>query len=133
MEKSTLLMVWIGLSMIAAVYVTNAQAFDETDRKHGDPMSASRLQLPMERQREILETYVQPYLERIEVRNETNDSQADKPIFLKVWIIADGGNGYKVFYDQLTATFGLAKYTPGITPYILNISDDPKKLFFLYK
>lgn len=59
---------------------------------------------------EVLDALVEPYLE--EIVNRDSDHKR-----MLVWIIADDGKTYKVFYDQQTRKFGLAKYAEGNTPF----------------
>lgn len=130
MGKSISIMLRIGLGMISTVYGANIQGSDETENKYGYPMSATQSQLLL--QKEIREAFVGPYLERIEIRNASNEPKTGSPITLEVWIIADDRKGYKVFYDYTTLKFGLAKYTQGGIPYTsepLNLSNDLTTLF----
>ena len=103
------------LSMIASialgfgvVTLATASTNDDIDTvaKLNQPVVQGKLVL----HQEVLDALVEPYLE--EIINHDNDQHR-----MLVWIIADDGKTYKVFYNQETHTFGLAKYAKGDTPF----------------
>ena len=79
-------------------------------------------------QKEVLDALVEPYLEQIENRSGKDGKQE----YLNVWIIADDGKGYKVFYNQHNHKFGLAKYVKDSKPFTsdnLRVQNELTKLF----
>jgi len=79
-------------------------------------------------QKKVLEALVEPYIEEI-INQNGNDER------ILVWVIADDGKSYKVFYNQETKKFGLAKYAKGSTPFTsdsLHVQNELTKAFLAH-
>jgi hypothetical protein len=117
MKKITPIILYIGLTL---GFVTTANATDSLNTFSAEDKDGINISTKLFSTQEIaIEALVEPYMERIENKDSTGDSQKLKPNHLNVWIIADDQNGHKIYYDQNTKHFGLAKKIVGLsgTPY----------------
>ena len=91
---------WIalGFSLFFISFAVNAQSF-------------------IGMQVEVKQALVEPYMEQIEIKNTINDLKSEKPNYMKVWIMADDRKGSKIYFNQETKKFGLAKYAQGESPF----------------
>lgn len=134
MKIITSIIVWIGLSlsMIATVFAADVREPYGIEYKYGSQLLIKQSPL----QKEMRNAFVEPYLERIEIRNTLDDLKAENPTYLKAWIIADDRKGYKVFFNQNTNKFGLAKYKSGSISYTseaLKLFSELTKVFMARK
>ena len=121
---SIVLSIGFGLGIISSVSASDNQEAYGVVEKFGSQVVQKQSLL----QKEVLEALVEPYLEQIENRSTRVGEQEH----LNVWIVADDGKGYKVFFDQNTQKFGLVKYVKGSTPFTsdtLHVRNELTKLF----
>ncbi|MCK4587502.1 MAG: hypothetical protein KAU29_09175 [Gammaproteobacteria bacterium] len=121
---SIVLSIGFGLGIISSVSASDNQEAYGVVEKFGSQVVQKQSLL----QKEVLEALVEPYLEQIENRSTREGEQEH----LNVWIVADDGKGYKVFFDQNTQKFGLVKYVKGSTPFTsdtLHVRNELTKLF----
>jgi hypothetical protein len=131
MKKITSIMLWVSLGLIVSstTFAANNQKVFTPADKYGYSISIEQLTLPIQKIRNSL---VEPYLEQVEFRVTFGEVLPEKPTYLKVWIIADNRNGYKIFFNQHTKKFGLAKYNVENSPYTsesLNVSNELTQVF----
>jgi hypothetical protein len=68
-------------------------------------------------QLEVREALVAPYLEQIKIKKTISDLNIEKPAFMKVWIMADDRKGSKIYFNQETKKFGMARYAKRESPF----------------
>lgn len=121
---SMVLSIGFGLGIISNVSASDNQETYGVVTKFGSQIVQKQSLL----QKEVLDALVEPYLEQIENRS-TRQGEHEQ---LNVWVVADDGKGYKVFYNQNTQKFGLAKYVKGsasFTSDTLHVRNELTKLF----
>lgn len=121
---SLIVSIGLGLGIVSTVSASNNQETNGVIAKYGSQVITNQSIL----QREVLDSLVEPYLEQIENRSMKEGEQG----YLNVWIVADDGKGYKVFYNQHTKKFGLAKYVKDSKPFTsdtLHVQNDLTNLF----
>lgn len=114
----------LGLSIISTVSASSIQQTSSDITQFGSHVAKNQSLL----QKEVLDALVEPYLEQIENRS----SKEGEGKYLNVWIVADDGKGYKVFYNQNTRKFGLARYVKDSKPFTsesLHVQNELTKLF----
>ena len=127
MKKNISIILWMGLSLsiVSTVYATDAQQVYGAEYKYGTKHVTNKIST----QEKISEALVEPYIQGIEMRESSTDTQVIKPSLLKVWIIADDHKGYKIYFNQNTRKFGLARYAQqGETPFVSDTSYVPTEL-----
>ena len=67
---------------------------------------------------------VEPYLERMELRDTIEQIGNKEPEYAQLWVVADDNDGYKVFYDPVAHEFGLAAYNEGDIPQTIGVRGD---------
>jgi hypothetical protein len=109
--KKSLNTVWmgLGLSLFFVAFAANAQ-------------DSNGMQL------EVKQALVEPYMEQIEIKNTINDLRSEKPTYMKVWIMADDRKGSKIYFNQDTKKFGLARYAQGESPFTSDAFIESNKL-----
>ena len=109
--KKLLNTVWmgLGLSLFSISFAVNAQG-------------SNVIQL------EVKQALVEPYMEQIEIKNAINDLKSEKPTYMKVWIMADDRKGSKIYFNQDTKKFGLARYAKGESPFTSDAFTESNKL-----
>ena len=130
MKKITSILISLGISIglslgiVSTVSATDIKKIYGVEHKYKPNVLAESIL----NQNNINKTLVEPYLQNIENRKSPDKSQILKPSLLKVWIIADDQKGYKIYFNQDTKKFGLAKYEQGEIPYTSNSSFVPNEL-----
>ncbi len=126
MKKITPIIISLGISLgfISTVHATDIKQIYGVEHKYESNVLAKNTF----NQKQIKESLVEPYLQGIEKRDSSDKSQTLKPGLLKVWIIADDHKGYKIYFNQDTKKFGLARYEQGGTPYTSDSSFVPNEL-----
>ena len=127
MKKITSIIISLGLclSFVSTVYATDVRQVYGAEYKYG----ARHITNKMTTQEKIGEALVEPYLQRVEMHKSSGGTQTIKSSLLKVWIIADDHKGYKIYFNQNTREFGLAKYAQqGETPFVSDSSYVPTEL-----
>ena len=125
---SMLLSIGFGLGVISSASASDNQKTYGVEAKFGSQVVEKQSLL----QPEVLEALVEPYLEQVENRSTRVGEQEQ----LNVWIVADDGKGYKVFFNQNTHKFGLAEYVKGSAPYTsdtLHVRNELTKIFVASK
>ena len=127
MKKNISIIIWMGLSLgiASTAYATDVRQIYGAEYKYGTKHITNN----MTTQEKIGEALVEPYIQKIEVRKSPDGTQTIKPSLLKVWIIADDHKGYKIYFNQNTRKFGLARYAQqGETPFVSDSSYVPTEL-----
>ena len=125
---SIVLSIGFGLGIISSVSASDNQEAYGVVEKFGSQVVQKQSLL----HKEVLEALVEPYFEQIENRSMRDGEQE----YLNVWVVADDGKGNKVFYNQNTQKFGLAKYVKGSAPFTsdtLHVRNELTKLFLAQK
>jgi len=109
--KKSLSTLWMGLgfSLFFVTFAVNAQG-------------SNGMQV------EVKQALVEPYMEQIEIKNTINDLKSEKPTYMKVWIMADDRKGSKIYFNQDTKKFGLARYALGESPFTTDAFIESDKL-----
>ena len=127
MKKNISIIVWMGLCLgiASTAYATDVRQVYGAEYKYGTKHVTNEVTT----QEKIGEALVEPYLQKVEIRKESDGAQTIKPSLLKVWIIADDHKGYKIYFNQNTREFGLARYSQqGETPFVSDSSYIPTEL-----
>ena len=67
---------------------------------------------------------VEPYLEKMELRDTYDQIGKKEPEYGQLWVVADDNSGHKVFYDPSEREFGLAIYAKGDIPQTVGVRGD---------
>ena len=120
------------MGFVSTVYATDIKQIYGVEHKYESNILARNIF----NQKKISELLVEPYLQGIENRKSSKQSLTSKPDLLKVWIIADDQKGYKIYFNQETKKFGLARYAQGETPYVSDssaVNNDLTRVFLARK
>lgn len=87
----------------------------------GNPWPEEKVESQLSQLRSSL---VEPYLEKMELRDTYEQIGMKDPESQELWVVADDNDRYKVFYDASAEEFGLATYTESETPITIGVRGD---------
>ena len=99
----------------------DSYVYDVPDSGVGRPWPKEKV---IDQLSQIKSAIVEPYMEKMELRDTFEQFGSKEPEYAQLWVVADDNDGYKVFYDPATREFGLAVYAKDDIPQTIGVRGD---------